>query len=417
MYTAPIPADDEQRVATLRSYGILDTLPEPKYDDVTALATLICDAPYSTITFVDSDRQWFKSEVGLGATETGRADGICACAVLTPEPMVIEDTQLDARFCANPFVLDGPRIRFYAGAPLIAPNGHVLGTICVFDDKPRKITVAQVEGLKALARQVMSLLDARLRYMERERVYSALMESEKIAAVGRLASSIAHEINNPLEAVTNLLFLARSRAIHPDVVEWLAEADTQLKRVSIITNQTLRFHKQASRPQAVTCLSIFSATLDLYEARLRNAKIQVEKRKRANAPVVCFEGDIRQVISNVIRNSIDAMPFGGRLLLRSREATNWKTGERGLALTVADTGTGISPEDLQRSFHPFFTTKDIKSVGLGLWISREIARRHNGTIRLRSKSDRNGRSGTVVTLFVPFMKQPEEWNPPFLMTS
>lgn len=151
-------------------------------------------------------------------------------------------------------------------------------------------------------------------------MFNALMESEKIAAVGRLASSISHEINNPLEAVTNLLFLARSCAVVPEVLEWLTEADLQLKRVSLIANQTLRFHKQATRPQAVTCLSMFSATLDLYEARLRNSSITIEKRKRANEPVVCFEGDIRQVISNVVRNAIDAMPLGGRLLVRSREA-------------------------------------------------------------------------------------------------
>jgi signal transduction histidine kinase len=398
MYSAPIPEDDALRVATLRAYGILDTLPEQGYEDVTALARFICAAPYSTITFVDRDRQWFKSESGFGVRETGRGDGFCACAILQPATMVVEDTLLDARFAENPFVVGGPLIRFYAGAPLIAPNGHVLGTVCVFDDQPRVLAAEQIAALEALGRQVMSLLESRLRLVEQERAYAGLMQSEKLAAVGRLASSMAHEINNPLEAMTNLLFLAQGRATDPVLVEWLEQADRELRRVSNITNQTLRFHKQASFPQAITCLSLFSATLNLYEARLRNADIAVEKRKRANEPVECFEGDIRQVLSNIVANAIDAMPHGGRLIVRSRKATHWQSGRQGLMLTVADTGMGMDVAIRGRCFEAFFTTKDIGGLGLGLWISREIMERHDGAISLRSRAGR----GTVVGLFLPF---------------
>ena len=118
LYTTPIPEDDAARVATLHSYGILDSPPEQGYDDITALATLICDAPWSTVTFVDRDRQWFKSEAGFGTTETGRTNGFCACAIIHAQTMIVEDTLLDPRFADNPFVLEGPRIRFYAGVPL-----------------------------------------------------------------------------------------------------------------------------------------------------------------------------------------------------------------------------------------------------------------------------------------------------------
>jgi signal transduction histidine kinase len=228
------------------------------------------------------------------------------------------------------------------------------------------------------------------------------MQTEKLAAVGRLASSIAHEINNPLESVTNLLYLARETALNPETREYLAIADRELRRVSVIANQTLRFHKQSSRPQWITCEELIESTISVYQGRLVNSNVQVDKRKRAANPVLCFEGEIRQVLSNLIINAIDAMhPRGGRLMMRSREGTDWKTGRKGLILTVADTGSGMSPDTAAKIFEPFFTTKEIGGTGLGLWVSDEIVQRHGGTLAVRS-SQRQGRSGAVFTLFLPF---------------
>jgi PAS domain S-box-containing protein len=236
---------------------------------------------------------------------------------------------------------------------------------------------------------------------ELKRAEAALIQSEKLAAVGRLASSIAHEINNPLESVMNLIYLARQYAIVPEAQHFLDIADQEIRRVSIIANQTLRFHKQPSNPQAITCVELFNTVLGIYEGKLRNSGIKVEKRKRAQHPVVCFEGDIRQILNNLVGNAIDVMPSGGRLILRSREATHWPTGRKGLTLTIADTGSGIEPEVLQKIFDPFFTTKGIGGTGLGLWVSQEIAERHHGVLKVRS-SQRAGHSGTVFSLFLPF---------------
>jgi signal transduction histidine kinase len=401
MYAAPIPDNDSDRLGTLYRYAILDTPPERGYDDTTALASYICATPYSTLTLVDRDRQWFKSEVGFGANETGRADGFCACALLEPETLIIEDTLLDPRFAENPFVLGGPKIRFYAGAPLVAPNGHILGTVCVFDTKPRILSREQIEALEALSRQVMSLLEGRLQLLEKERAAAALMQTEKLAALGRLAASLAHEINNPLEAVTNLVYLCQLNNEDPRLQAWLGEADLELRRIAAVTGHTLRFHRQTSHREDVSCLHLFSATLDLYQARLNNSAITVEKRKRAHELVNCFEGDVRQVLSNLFTNAIDAMPSGGRLLLRSREGTDWRTGRRGLVLTVADNGTGMSAEAKRRLFEVFFTTKGNGGAGLGLWISKEIVTRHQGRILVRS-SQRANHKGTVVAAFLPF---------------
>ena len=209
---------------------------------------------------------------------------------------------------------------------------------------------------------------------------------------------MAHEINNPLESITNLLYLARTHAAVPEVLEWLRQAEVELRRIANISRQTLRFHRQPSSPQAITCDRLFTSVLNLYESRLRNAGIVVESRKRATQPVECFEGDMRQVLSHLIANAVDAMPRGGRLLVRSRTQTHWRTGRRGLVLTVADTGSGMDVATQERCFEAFHSTKDIGGLGLGLWISKEIMLRHQGAIRIRSWQHR----GTVVCLLLPF---------------
>ena len=241
---------------------------------------------------------------------------------------------------------------------------------------------------------------------DRKRTESALIQSEKLAAVGRLASSIAHEINNPLEAVTNLIYLARSSVNSQEIQEYLQQVDEELRRISMIASQTLRFHKQSSKPQAIRCQDLFSAVLSLYEGRFKNLEIRVNKRKRANQPVEVYEGDIRQVLNNLIGNAVDAMARGGELHLRSAESHDWKTGRQGLTLTIADTGEGMSRETLGHIFEAFFTTKGIGGTGLGLWVSADIVNRHNGRIRVRSRQSAS-QHGTVFRLFLPFATQPQ----------
>jgi PAS domain S-box-containing protein len=236
---------------------------------------------------------------------------------------------------------------------------------------------------------------------ERRVAEEALVRNEKLAAVGRLASSIAHEINNPLESVTNLLYLAGQSHELGQVQAYLRTADIELRRVSAIANQTLRFNKQSTKPTSVTCSDLISSVLSIYQGRLHNSNISVEKRKSAQRSILCFEGEIRQVIGNLIVNAIDAMPKGGRLLLRSREGKDWRSGRDGLVITVADTGVGMSKESAGRIFEAFYTTKGFGGTGLGLWISREILDRHGGKLSVRS-SQSAGRSGSVFALFLPF---------------
>ena len=236
---------------------------------------------------------------------------------------------------------------------------------------------------------------------EHKRTSQALLQTEKLAAVGRLAASIAHEINNPLESVTNLLYLARRTDDTAELHDYLDTAERELRRVSVISNQTLRFYKQSTNAIPITCQELFESVLSIYQGRLVNSRVYVEKRKRARHPVECFDGEIRQVLNNLVGNAIDAMhPAGGRLLVRSRDATNWKTGQRGIVLTVADIGHGMPRQTLSKIFEAFYTTKGIGGTGLGLWVSKEIANRHGGSLGVRS-SQKEGRSGTVFALFLP----------------
>lgn len=237
---------------------------------------------------------------------------------------------------------------------------------------------------------------------DRKLAEDALRTTEKLAAVGRLATSIAHEMNNPLEAVTNLLYLARSSTDMEGVQSYLEVAEQELRRVSAISSQTLRFHKQSTNPTSVTCDELIGSTLSIYQGRFTNSQIVVEKRKRCTKPVLCFEGEVRQVLSNLVSNAIDAMHRnGGRLLLRSRAGHEWSSGRAGLIITVADTGSGMGPTTLKKIFDAFFTTKGIGGTGLGLWVSEEIIGRHGGSLRVRSTQGEN-RHGTIFTVFLPF---------------
>lgn len=235
---------------------------------------------------------------------------------------------------------------------------------------------------------------------EEKRTETALLKSEKLASVGRLASSIAHEINNPLESVMNLIYLAR-HAPPAETEKYLDLADQEIRRVSIIANQTLRFHKQALKPQAATAADLFSTVMSIYEGRLRNAHVSVEKRFRTDRAVTCFPGDIRQVLNNLVANALEAMPLGGRLVIGSRTGRDWKTNRPGLVLTIADNGSGIPSEATKKIFDAFFTTKGAAGNGLGLWVCQEIVQRHHGRLGLRS-SQRSQRKGTTFSLFLPF---------------
>lgn len=239
---------------------------------------------------------------------------------------------------------------------------------------------------------------------DRKRSEDALRKTEKLAATGRLAASISHEINNPLEAITNLLFLLRNFCkLEDPALNYVVMAEHEAQRITEITQQTLRFYRQSTLPTRANMGELLGSVLILYHGRLNTLNIEVEREYDPEMDLFCFSGELRQVFANLIGNSIDATAAGGRLLIRARRSQNWKQpGQIGVRFAVADTGTGMEPAVRERVFEAFFTTKEVTGTGLGLWVSHEIIVKHRGFVHVRSRTANDGKSsGTVFSIFIP----------------
>ncbi len=252
---------------------------------------------------------------------------------------------------------------------------------------------------------------------ERHQAEEALRKSEKLAAAGRLAASIAHEINNPLEAVTNLLYLLRLANLDEDSTRYVEMAQHEVARVSEVAQQTLRFYRQSTLPSEARLSELMDSVLALHQGRLLSLQIKVVREYDDAATLFCFAGEVRQIFTNLVTNAVDAMmPRGGQLTVRIRPACSQREpGRRGMLVTIADTGCGIERDHLPHIFEPFYTTKDATGTGLGLWVSAQILRKHQAAISIRS-SPANGQgkgktSGTVFRIFFPHLEAPKAFAP------
>jgi PAS domain S-box-containing protein len=254
---------------------------------------------------------------------------------------------------------------------------------------PIKNADGQVIGASKIARDIT----------DRKRAEAALIQTEKLAAVGRMAAAIAHEVNNPLEAITNLAYLlTRHRSLDEEARGYARTLLDEVGRVSHITKQTLAFYRYSARPEPIDLPELLDSMLELHRPAMVKKNIRVLRTYRHQPAVVNgFAAELRQVFANLILNAIDALPHEGRLRVKVEGAS----GSRGeVRITIADNGCGIAPQGVARLFQPFFTTKGGRGNGLGLWVSDGIVRRHGGRIRVHS-STTPGRSGSVFTVALP----------------
>jgi PAS domain S-box-containing protein len=266
-----------------------------------------------------------------------------------------------------------------------------------FSSAPTRDATGAITGAVAIVRDITEYRQAQ----------QALIRSEKLAATGRLAASIAHEINNPLEMVGNAVYLAASDSSLSDAARaHLALAERELERAAHLTRQTLGFYRETKSPSVFQLSTTANAVLELYRPKLTNRGIVVSREFAEEDRVVAVEGEVRQILSNLLANAIDAVPQGGRISVRTSHLTALNS-RRTVRFTIADNGTGIEPALRKKVFEPFFTTKESLGTGLGLWVTKELALKQKANIRLRSQVG----EGTVFCCYFPAERRAGERTP------
>jgi PAS domain S-box-containing protein len=245
---------------------------------------------------------------------------------------------------------------------------------------------------------------------QQKKVEKALHTTERLATVGRMAATIAHEINNPLEAVTNLVYLAQNCMTDEDGKKFLQQAQQELSRVALLTKQTLGFYRETKGARELALGELVIPLVSVFSTRARNKQISIETQIKQDPTIVGIPGELRQLFANLLNNSIDAVPNAGRIAIRVTRAQERSGAMRqGVRLTVSDNGPGIDQELRKKLFEPFFTTKREVGTGLGLWVSSNIVRKHEGMIKVRSSTE-PGKSWTVFSVFLPLLSTSLEAN-------
>ncbi|MDQ2765219.1 MAG: ATP-binding protein [Pseudomonadota bacterium] len=404
------------RLTALDRYNILDTPPEQGFDDIVLLASRICETPVALVSFVASDRQWFKARVGFDQCQTPLDQSVCAHAIQQPGLLIIPDLTADPRTHQNTLVTEGPHIRFYAGARLETREGQALGTLCVIDTKPRPegLTSEQANSLEALARQVMTQLDLRVAQREQSEqlalTQEALRQAQKMEAVGQLTGGIAHDFNNLLTGIIGSLDIVQRRITSSrldDVPHFLHAATASAHRAAALTHRLLAFARhQPLDIKPIDVNHLVTSMEDLLRRTL-GKRVDLETECASDLwPVLTDANQLENAILNLAINARDAMPDGGRLTIETKNAqlkaddVRWsdeiETSEY-VAISVSDTGIGMTPEIVAKAFDPFFTTKPAGlGTGLGLSMIASFAKQSRGHLRIYSEVGK----GTTVRLYL-----------------
>lgn len=386
MIPASRPENEDERQRRLDELQILDTLEEQAYDDLTSLAAHICNTPIALVSLVDRDRQWFKSHRGLDATETPRDMAFCAHAILDERVMVVENAREDARFRDNPLVTGEPHVIFYAGAPLILGDNIRVGTLCVIDNHPRGLSATQLDALHALARQVVSQLELRLRLRDLSQ-----LDRTKDAFI----SMVSHELRTPLTAIHGSLGLVRSSVagkLPPQAAELVDVAYRNGERLLAIVNDILDLAKLEAGKVAlklerldVEGLLRQAVTLNRPLCERLGCAIDLQRTDGDALPLIVAGDEQRllQVLGNLISNAAKFTHPGDTILLGFGRKGNQAVVE------VTDHGPGIPADKIGELFTRFNQLEmgsdaKLPGTGLGLHICKLLVDQHQGAIGCRS---------------------------------
>lgn len=396
MKIAPPTENELERLKALYDYDVLDTEAEQLFDDLTNLAAQLCNTPITLISLVDSDRQWFKSTVGLDAKETPRDIAFCAHAIHQQKIFEVEDTLEDKRFFDNPLVTSAPFIRFYAGAPLITPEGHAIGTLCVIDSKPNKLTENQRQALEVLGRSVISQMELRKKVKQLRQANQHKTE---------FLSNMSHELRTPLNGIIGFSRLLKDDLQLHDLSskysDYLGHIDYSAKRLLNVVNSVIDISKiEAGKMQIELAPTQMKPLLQGVHGML--ALLAAEKEVDLSFDLTdslpeflnIDHAKVSQIVTNLVHNAI-----------KFTQSKKWVKAEftwynQKLIITVADQGVGISTEDQAKLFNKFQqvgTAKNAEGSGLGLSIIKTLVDFLQGEIKVLSTLG----SGSIFKVSLP----------------
>lgn len=407
MKTAPPTTDEAQRLQALYSYDILDTEAEKVFDDLTELASEICETPIALISLIDPDRQWFKSVVGLDASETDRDIAFCAHAIHEREVFEVPNALEDERFFDNPLVTEEPNIRFYAGAQLVTPSGHAIGTLCTISDKPKKLNEHQRKALKILSRQVIAQME--LRQSLKEAKDASDFKTEFL-------SNISHEIRTPLNAITGfsqaIIEQSTKTPLPADIEDYVQEIDFSAGRLLHIVNSVLDLSKiEAGKMEVIPTWfqagKFFQHINGMMQIKAKEKGVKLDFDIASDLPELLFldEGKIGQILINIINNAVKFTDAGKQIFVSARVTS------QSLNFVIEDQGVGISKENQANLFNKYEqvgNNRNSEGTGLGLCITKSLVELMDGNIALTSKLGK----GTKVEVSLPLSDKatPENLN-------
>lgn len=379
MQRAPNHPSETQRIAELLRFDVLDSEDEKAFDELTELASHICQTPISLISLIDTDRQWFKSRVGIDAQETPREQAFCAHAILQPGLFEVPDALKDARFADNPLVQGDPDIRFYAGAPLVTSKGLPIGTLCVIDKTAKTLSVQQKRALEILANQVMGQLELRLNY---KKLQQASEERQKIFSV------IGHDLRSPFNGIlglSQLLYEKASVMSHEQTKDMAGHIYGSSLQVFQIIDELMQWTQQrlgrtVSNVEPCSLMKAVNDTLGLLKDAITLKQLACDVNIEPHIDVLADGAILKTILRNLLNNAIKYSNEGGMIRIDAQVESDH------MSISIEDQGSGVSPHVIEQLFNNTVEsevdTEGLKGSGIGLSLCAELIATQGGSIRV-----------------------------------